>query len=153
MGRWIPSDIWWDFIKENQLRLCLWYQHTWQANTHIPTHGNISSGEISSCLFALKRKWRGIKVRSQAHEELLCGLWCLCWALPAIPALLFPPQKMWLDVKALSRAFIHIVYILLRMASAAFSLLLSAFIRKMWLLFSVCVLIPFIQWNENALVG
>lgn len=102
-------------------------------------------------------KENGEELKSEVRPMRSCcavALWCLGWASPAILALLVSQvKKMWLNLKALSPAFIHIVYILPCMASPAFSLLSSAFIRKMCLLFSVRVLIPFIQRNENALVG
>lgn len=158
MGRWIPFRYYVvDFNKENQFWLCLQNQPTLHTLIHRHQAGQyiIRRKKISSCcLFALKRKkkarnWKS-EIRPIFHEELLhrCSVVffykrCLQFYLS------FFHEKNVTSRKNVIKSFVPLFFFFaqgfikpfhtyciqsLGMAPTAFSLLLSGFIRKMWLL-------------------
>lgn len=154
-----------DFNKENQFLLCLWNQRTLQTNTQTSTRAIYHPKKFHHvvCLLWKGKDWKS-EIRPKFQEEFLhCSVFLQALP-PVVPLFSFfheknvTSRKMWLSVfssfaQGFNRRFHTYCIHSLGMVPTTFLLLLSGFIRKMWLLFSVCALIPSIQGEENALVG
>lgn len=166
MGRWIPSDImWWISIRRiNSGFVCRINPHHTLIHRHQPGQYIIHRNFIMLFVCFEKKEAKKRIQKSGAYSTRNCCSVVFFYKHNLQLYLFFSwkngtSTQIWLNLFFFSFAqwFIkcfHTYYIIsLGTAPTAFSLPLSGFIRKMWLLFSICALISSIQGNENALVG
>lgn len=162
MARWIPFDAVWrtSISRINSGFVCGINSLCTLIVRHQPGQYIIHGNFIMFVCFQ-KRPRSGIQksgTNSTEHCYSVLLFWtcasrftCFSWKQYYLHKIII--KSFFSFAQGFSKCF-HTYYIIsLGTIPAAYSLLLSGFIRKMWLLFSVCALISSIQGNENALVG